>query len=101
MKHCIACDQPVRPIKRINWPIAIVLILLSIFFPFVGVPFFILYLAYYVVLKRRECPICHGRQFRMTDEKQTEWDLIKSGRIIDIVGGSKHVKKENSEENAP
>lgn len=97
MKHCIPCDRPVRPIKPVSWITLIITVLIAIFLPLIGVPLVLLYLAYYVVFKRKECPICRASSFRMTDGQRSEWEAIKSGRIIDIVGGRKHMKDKNSD----
>ena len=54
MKYCPYCERMVKPKKKINW-----LVFLILFFVF-GLG--ILYLLYCVLLKKPECPICGATQ---------------------------------------
>ncbi len=50
MKYCVHCQRNVQPEKRFSWVAFIV---------FLG----IFYLPYYLIFKRKQCPICAGRDF--------------------------------------
>ena len=58
IKHCIYCDRKVNPAKKINWFILILLLLITDFtYSFIYVP-------YYILVKRKHCPICNGTDFK-------------------------------------
>jgi len=50
MKYCKNCKQNVQPIKKFSW---------GLFILFLGV----FYLLYYILMKKKSCPICHSRNF--------------------------------------
>ncbi|MFD0675279.1 MULTISPECIES: hypothetical protein [unclassified Paenibacillus] len=78
MRHCVHCDRPVRPVKKASWLVVVVNVLIAIFFPLVGVPLLIGYAGYYVFFKKRECPICAGRDFTLTQEQEDEREFLES-----------------------
>lgn len=55
MRWCIYCERSVRPIKHWSW-----LAFLAWCLTGIGG---IVYLLYYLLLKRKECPICRGKRF--------------------------------------
>lgn len=56
MRYCVACQRSVRPLKHFSW-VAFLLWCLT------GIGGFV-YLLYYLIFKRRECPICRGKSFK-------------------------------------
>ena len=56
MKYCTACERNVSPKKKFNWVI-FVLGLLS-----AGI-ISTLYVIYYFLFQKRQCPICYGKSF--------------------------------------
>lgn len=72
MRQCVHCERDVRPVKRPAWLLLAVLAVLTFFFFIVGIVLIAAYLAYYVLLQRKECPICRGKSFRMTDRHREQ-----------------------------
>lgn len=51
VKYCIACNRNVTPRKKFNW--LPVIFVIGIFF----------YVPYYILFKKKKCPICTGTHF--------------------------------------
>jgi len=60
LRYCTLCEREVEARKGFNW------LAFLFFFPFAGTP----YLLFYLLFKRRRCPICGGKDH-----------LTKSSRI--------------------
>lgn len=63
MRYCVACERMVRPIKHFSWAAFLLLCLTMI-----GGVF---YLLYYWIMKKKECPICRGKDFMKREPSQT------------------------------
>lgn len=88
MKYCPYCQQMVKPTKKINWIIFLILFLCF------GIG--VLYLLYCLFLKSPQCPICGGSKFFDTPEgnKQTLNDVIRNSSVKLVKKGINKIKKD-------
>jgi len=64
MKYCRNCKQNVQPTKHFSW---------GLFILFLGV----FYLLYYILMKKKSCPICHSRNF---EHKHSNKELLEEDK---------------------
>lgn len=81
MRHCVHCDRPVRPIKKLSWGLLVFFVVITFIFQVLGVLLIIGYLGYYAQFKRKECPICRGKDFTLTREQAEEDAYLDSVRM--------------------
>ena len=66
MKYCKNCKQNVQPTKHFSW---------GLFILFLG--FF--YTFYYLLMKKKSCPICHSRNF---EHKHSNKELLEGDNTV-------------------
>lgn len=61
IKYCPLCERKVEPVKKFNWPVFIILLILG-FVP--G----LLYFFYYLIKPKNRCPVCGTKNLQSTDK---------------------------------
>jgi len=57
IKYCLLCQRNIEPVKKVNWIVFIILLLIGI------VPGLI-YFAYYLLKPKNRCPICGAKNLQ-------------------------------------
>jgi hypothetical protein len=85
VSHCEHCNQAVRPVKFVSWPLIIGLVILGFFYIVIAIVLAVLYLGYYIFFKSEECPMCRGKEFIVTPEEEAEQRHIESIKMINMI----------------
>lgn len=61
IKYCPLCERKVEPVKKVNWIVFIILLL-------IGVVPGIIYFVYYLLKPKTRCPVCGTKKLQTVDE---------------------------------